>query len=122
MSALPAFDASAFPGEITLDHVIPAVAANVCALPEDLRPELRGDIAVLEAVLAPEFRGDDPRGQVLCKTRWIDRHRTDDVLTTQFAWRTVAATSSVVALPVGALDEPVVSVIGPVALPSSSPT
>src|SRR5436309_9279885 len=40
MSSRPRFDTADFPGEITLDHVIPAVAANVCALPGDLRPEL----------------------------------------------------------------------------------
>ncbi|HKW06413.1 MAG TPA: DEAD/DEAH box helicase, partial [Candidatus Dormibacteraeota bacterium] len=40
MSALPRFDASEFAGDITLDQVIPASAADFVALPADLRPEL----------------------------------------------------------------------------------
>src|SRR5437660_3610141 len=40
MSALPPFDPSDFPGDITLDHVIPAAAAEFAALPAGLRPEL----------------------------------------------------------------------------------
>src|SRR5690349_25153876 len=40
MSALPRFDASEFSGDITLDHVIPASAADFVALPADLRQEL----------------------------------------------------------------------------------
>jgi DEAD/DEAH box helicase domain-containing protein len=40
MASIPHFDAADFPGEITLDHVIPAVAADFAPLPADLRPEL----------------------------------------------------------------------------------
>jgi len=40
MVSLPHFDAADFPGEITLDHVVPAVAAKLAPLPPDLRPEL----------------------------------------------------------------------------------
>src|SRR5256885_9961266 len=44
MSGLPRFDASDFPGDITLDHVIPAATAEFAQLPAGLRPEL---VAVL---------------------------------------------------------------------------
>ena len=40
LAGLPHFDSAAFPGEITLDHVIPAVPAEFAPLPPDLRPEL----------------------------------------------------------------------------------
>src|SRR2546430_17685155 len=40
MSSQPRFDIADFPGDITLDHVIPAAAANFGPLPADLRPEL----------------------------------------------------------------------------------
>src|SRR5205807_9358723 len=40
MSGLPRFDPSDFPGDITLDHVIPAAAAEFAQLPAGLRPEL----------------------------------------------------------------------------------
>ena len=36
----PHFDPSELPGDITLDHVIPAAAAEFAPLPPDLRPEL----------------------------------------------------------------------------------
>ena len=45
MSSGPRFDPSEFPGDITLDHVIPAAAANLVALPADLRPELVAALA-----------------------------------------------------------------------------
>ena len=45
MSARPGFEPDAFPGEITLDHVIPAADAIFTPLPQDLRPEL---VAALE--------------------------------------------------------------------------
>jgi DEAD/DEAH box helicase domain-containing protein len=38
--AVPRFDPTEFPGDITLDHVIPATAADFVPLPADLRPEL----------------------------------------------------------------------------------
>ncbi len=37
---LPPFDAADFQGEITLDHVIPALQPQYSPLPADLRPEL----------------------------------------------------------------------------------
>src|SRR5438477_10723015 len=40
MSPLPPFDVAAFPGEVTLDHVLPASQAVFAPLPGDLRPEL----------------------------------------------------------------------------------
>src|SRR2546421_1597338 len=40
MSGSPPFDPADFPGEITLDHVIPAASAVFAPLPADLRPEL----------------------------------------------------------------------------------
>src|SRR5438270_10740283 len=45
MSPGPRFDPSEFPGDITLDHVIPAAAANFVALPADLHPELVAALA-----------------------------------------------------------------------------
>jgi len=46
MASFPHFDAADFPGDITLDHVAPAVAAEFAPLPPDMRPEL---IAALRA-------------------------------------------------------------------------
>jgi DEAD/DEAH box helicase domain-containing protein len=40
MSSTPSFNPADFPGEITLDHVVPAAAAEFAPLPADLRPEL----------------------------------------------------------------------------------
>src|SRR3989441_1032656 len=40
MSGLPRSDSADFPGDITLDHVIPAATAEFAQLPTDLRPEL----------------------------------------------------------------------------------
>jgi DEAD/DEAH box helicase domain-containing protein len=40
MLASPRFDPADFPGDITLDHVVPAAAAVFAPLPSDLRPEL----------------------------------------------------------------------------------
>src|SRR5467141_2160675 len=40
MSGVPRFDPAGFPGDITLDHVIPAAAADFAPLPAGLRPEL----------------------------------------------------------------------------------
>src|SRR3981189_340031 len=45
MSDAPRFNPADFPGEITLDHVIPAAAANFSPLPPDLRPELVAALA-----------------------------------------------------------------------------
>lgn len=41
MPNIPAFDPSAFAGEVTLDHVIAARAAEFAPLPADLKPSLR---------------------------------------------------------------------------------
>src|SRR5947209_15655379 len=40
MSGLPRFDPADVPGDLTLDHVIPAASAVFAPLPADLRPEL----------------------------------------------------------------------------------
>src|SRR5258708_4045176 len=40
MSTTPSFNPADFPGEITLDHLVPATAAEFAPLPADLRPEL----------------------------------------------------------------------------------
>src|SRR5436305_2016390 len=45
MSGLPRFDPSDFPGDITLDLVIPAATAEFAQLPADLRPELVAALA-----------------------------------------------------------------------------
>jgi DEAD/DEAH box helicase domain-containing protein len=45
VSASPAFNASDFPGDVTLDHVIPAAAAQFAPLPPELRPELVAALA-----------------------------------------------------------------------------
>jgi DEAD/DEAH box helicase domain-containing protein len=45
MSSFPPFVATDFPGEITLDQVIPAVAAQFAPLPTDIRPELAAALA-----------------------------------------------------------------------------
>jgi DEAD/DEAH box helicase domain-containing protein len=41
----PAFEPADFPGDITLDHVIPASSADFAPLPADLRPELAAALA-----------------------------------------------------------------------------
>src|SRR5713101_436239 len=45
MSTSPAFVPTDFPGEITLDHVIPGAAARFAPLPADMRPELAAALA-----------------------------------------------------------------------------
>ncbi|HEY4889356.1 MAG TPA: DEAD/DEAH box helicase [Candidatus Dormibacteraeota bacterium] len=45
MASFPSFNAGDFPGEITLDHVIPEASANFAPLPADLRPELVSALA-----------------------------------------------------------------------------
>ena len=45
MSAAPRFDPTEFPGDITLDHVVPASSATFAPLPADLRPELAAALA-----------------------------------------------------------------------------
>lgn len=40
MAASPYFDPADFPGEVTLDHVIPEATAKFAPLPADLKPEL----------------------------------------------------------------------------------
>jgi DEAD/DEAH box helicase domain-containing protein len=40
MSTTPSFNPADFPGEITLDHIVPAASAEFAPLPADLRPEL----------------------------------------------------------------------------------
>src|SRR5437764_5730197 len=45
MNDVPAFDPEQLPGEVTLDHVIPAQAARAAPLPADLRPGLAAALA-----------------------------------------------------------------------------
>ena len=45
MSAEPRFDPAEFPGDITLDHIVPASPATFAPLPSDLRPELAAALA-----------------------------------------------------------------------------
>ena len=48
--------------------------------------EARGDAATLDALLDVDFRGDGPRGFVLTKQEWLDRHRDGDLVTNAFEW------------------------------------
>src|SRR6266567_736319 len=41
----PTFFPDDFPGEITLDHVIPGAAAEFAPLPQDMRPDLAAALA-----------------------------------------------------------------------------
>ncbi len=45
MPGFPAFAPADFPGEVTLDHIIPAAAAEFAPLPSELRPELASALA-----------------------------------------------------------------------------
>ena len=45
MAGVPPFDAAAFSGEITLDHLIPEAPAEFRPLPPDLRPDLAAALA-----------------------------------------------------------------------------
>src|SRR5260370_12855313 len=45
MPAFPAFAPADFSGEVTLDHIIPAAAAEFAPLPSELRPELASALA-----------------------------------------------------------------------------
>ena len=45
MPSFPPFVASDFPGDITLDHVIPPAAARFAPLPDDLRSDLAAALA-----------------------------------------------------------------------------
>ncbi|HEY3195190.1 MAG TPA: DEAD/DEAH box helicase, partial [Candidatus Dormibacteraeota bacterium] len=45
MSSFPPFHVADFPGEVTLDHIIPGAAAQFAPLPSDLRPELTAALA-----------------------------------------------------------------------------
>src|ERR1700737_4370114 len=45
MPSSPEFFPADFPGDVTLDHVIPAAAAQFTALPTGMRPELVGALS-----------------------------------------------------------------------------
>jgi DEAD/DEAH box helicase domain-containing protein len=45
MASVPPLDSALLPGDVTLDHVIPAREAELVPLPADLRPELAGALA-----------------------------------------------------------------------------
>lgn len=64
------------PGLDTFDHV----------LARWIDAEARGDAVALDALLDDEFRGDDPRGVVLTKREWLDRHRTGARAPGAFTW------------------------------------
>jgi hypothetical protein len=51
--------------------------------------EARGDATALGALLNADFRGDGPLGFVLSKEQWLDRHRSDDLTTDAFRWKTI---------------------------------
>ncbi|WP_433330919.1 nuclear transport factor 2 family protein [Spirillospora sp. CA-294931] len=48
--------------------------------------EARGDVESLDDVLAADFRGDGPRGFVLGKEQWLDRHRLGELTLDAFDW------------------------------------
>lgn len=48
--------------------------------------EARGDAVALDSLLDGDFRGDGPRGFVLTKQEWIDRHRSGDLVHEAFEW------------------------------------
>ena len=53
---------------------------NPIELEKDLRmAELKGDVAYLGRVLSPDFVAIGPRGFVLTKEAWLDRHRSGDL-------------------------------------------
>src|SRR6266545_933982 len=45
MSSFPPFHVADFPGEVTLDHIVPGAAAQFAPLPSDIRPELAAALA-----------------------------------------------------------------------------
>jgi hypothetical protein len=51
--------------------------------------EARGDAVALDALLDVDFRGDDPRGVVLTKQEWLERHRNGEPANGAFAWKDV---------------------------------
>ncbi len=48
--------------------------------------ELHGDTAFLEHVLTNEFVGVGPRGFMLTKSEWIQRHQSGDLKYQFFKW------------------------------------
>jgi ketosteroid isomerase-like protein len=52
--------------------------------------ELRGDTAFLERTLAGDFVAIGPRGFMLTKEEWLERHRTGDLRYQSFTWDEVA--------------------------------
>src|SRR2546428_269299 len=78
MSGLPRFDPSDFPGDITLDHVIPAATAEFAQLPAGLRPELVAALGRrgIDRLYSHPAEADDavkrgrPPGLLTHHTRW----------------------------------------------------
>jgi uncharacterized protein (TIGR02246 family) len=52
--------------------------------------ELRGDADFLERLLADDYVGVGPRGFMLTKEQWLERHRTGDLRYQSFTWDEVA--------------------------------
>jgi hypothetical protein len=49
--------------------------------------EAQGDAAALDALLDEAFQGDGPRGYVMTKGEWIDRHARGEFAIRSLAWR-----------------------------------
>jgi hypothetical protein len=48
--------------------------------------EAHGDAEALDALLHADFQGDGPRGYVLTKAEWLDRHRRGELVHDAFTW------------------------------------
>src|SRR3981081_1409181 len=62
MATTPAFSPAAFSGEIPLDHVMPATAAQFAPLPSEMRPELVAALAGrgIVRLYSPQASADPP--------------------------------------------------------------
>ena len=53
--------------------------------------ELKGDVNFLDRLLTPDFVGIGPRGFVLNKEQWLDRHRSGSFKYSLLAWQDTQA-------------------------------